>query len=406
MTPIIQFKQVSKLYYLGSKRAYLRYLLPDALQGEVKSRNGQKNGELWALKDFSFEVEPGESVGLIGPNGAGKTTTLSILAGITRPTNGEVHVHGRVGALIQLGAGFHPELTGRENIYLNGVIMGLSTRNINQIIDEIIEFSELEKFIDTPIKRYSSGMNVRLGFSVAVNLNPDILLIDEVLAVGDASFKAKCFGKIRGLRQAGVTVILVSHEMSQIRNLCDRAIFIQNKLIMSGDVNDVIQCYYDGVFSGEQEIEPAYVRSEETLSSASIARISRVELLNQQGELTNQFNTGDALRIRINYQASEAIDKPAFGISIHSDDGLRLFGVNTQSDNYTIRTIEGKGSIEFIISSLPFLHGTYLVSVGLHDQFMGFYDRKTLAYKFFVVKSPPATGMVYPTHEWKLNVTP
>jgi len=401
MTPIIQFKHVSKLFYLGSKRAYLRYLLPDNLQGDVKSRNGQKNGELWALKDFSFEVEPGESVGLIGPNGAGKTTTLSILAGITRPTSGEVHVQGRVGALIQLGAGFHPELTGRENIYLNGVIMGLSTRRIDQIIDEIIAFSELERFIDTPIKRYSSGMNVRLGFSVAVHINPDILLIDEVLAVGDASFKAKCFGKIRGLRQTGVTVILVSHELSQIRNLCDRAIFIQNKLIMSGDVNDVIQCYYDSVFSGEQEIEPTYDKSEETGASASVAHISSVELLNQHGELTNQFNTGDTLRIRINYQAIEPVENPAFGLSIHSDDGFRLFGVNTQSDNFLIQAIEGKGSVEFIISSLPFLHGTYLVSVGLHDQYMGFYDRKTLAYKFYITKSPPASGVIYPVHEWK-----
>jgi ABC-type polysaccharide/polyol phosphate transport system ATPase subunit len=405
MAPIIQFKQVSKLYYLGSKRAYLRYLLPDSLQRETRSTNGQKNGELWALKDFSFEVEPGESVGLIGPNGAGKTTTLSILAGITRPTYGEVHVQGRVGALIQLGAGFHPELTGRENIYLNGVIMGLSTKKINQIIDEIIDYSELEKFIDTPIKRYSSGMNVRLGFSVAVNLNPDILLIDEVLAVGDASFKAKCFGKIRRLRQAGVTVILVSHELSQIRNLCDRAIFIQNKLIMSGEVNDVIQCYYESVFSGEHEDETAYDNREEAGSAATVACISSVEFINKHGEQTNQFNTGDALKIRINYHANETVDNPAFGVSIHSDDGLRLFGVNTQGDNYSIQTIEGEGSIEFIISSLPFLHGTYLVSVGLHDQYMGFYDRKTLAYKFHVAKSPPATGMIYPMHEWKLTET-
>jgi len=248
-------------------------------------------------------------------------------------------------------------------------------------------------------------MNVRLGFSVAVNLNPDILLIDEVLAVGDASFKAKCFGRIRNLRQDGVTVILVSHEMSQIRNLCDRAIFIQNKLMMSGDVNDVIQCYYDSVFSGEQEVESNNGRSEETEFSASVARISGVELFNQHGEPTNQFNTGDTLRIKINYHANEVVDNPAFGVSIHSGDGLRLFGINTRIDNYTIRTIEGKGSIEFIISSLPFLHGTYLVSVGLHDQFMGFYDRKTLAYKFFITKSPPATGMIYPIHEWKIDGT-
>jgi ABC-type polysaccharide/polyol phosphate transport system ATPase subunit len=403
MTPIIQFQNVSKLYYLGSKRAYLRYLLPGSFQRDSKARNGQNDGELWALKDFSFEVEPGESVGLIGPNGAGKTTTLSILAGITQPTSGEATVQGRVGALIQLGAGFHPELTGRENIYLNGVIMGLSTRKINQIIDEIIEFSELEKFIDTPIKRYSSGMNVRLGFSIAVNLNPDILLIDEVLAVGDASFKSKCFGKLRGLRQSGVTVILVSHEMSQIRNLCDRAIFIKNQLIASGDVNDVIQCYYDRVFSGQQELEPKVENSEVSGSSATVARISSVELLNQQGERTNQYTTGETLRIRINYQANEAIESPAFGVSIHSDEGLRLIGVNTQSDNYEIRTIEGKGSIEFIISSLPFLHGSYLVSVGFHDQFMGFYDRKNLAYKFYVTKGPPAAGVIYPDHEWKLT---
>jgi lipopolysaccharide transport system ATP-binding protein len=166
-------------------------------------------GTIWALKDVSFEVRPGEVLGLIGPNGAGKTTTLSLLAGITSPTNGLINVNGRVGALIQLGAGFHHELTGRENIYLNGVIMGLSRRKISQIIDEIIHFAELEKFIDTPIKRYSSGMYVRLGFSVAIHIDPEILLIDEVLAVGDASFKAKCYTKIRNL-ESGITVVLVS----------------------------------------------------------------------------------------------------------------------------------------------------------------------------------------------------
>ena len=408
MAPVIQFKNVSKLFYLGSKRAYLRYLLPNSFQSYKNLKNGGKDDELWALKNFSFEVESGEAVGLIGPNGAGKTTTLSILAGITKPTIGDVRVQGRVGALIQLGAGFHPELTGRENIYLNGVIMGLSTRKINEIVDEIIHFSELEKFIDTPIKRYSSGMHVRLGFSVAVHINPDILLIDEVLAVGDASFKTKCYSMVRKLRQSGVTVILVSHDLSQIRNLCDRAMFLQNQLVMSGDVDDVIQHYYEAVSLKNSEMVPSQggKEPEETdgISNAPV-HISNVEFLNQRGEINDQFNTGDTLRLRISYHADELIEKPAFGISIYSAEGVRLIGVNTRLDNYEVQSIEGDGSIEFIIYDLQLLHGTYIVSITLHDQYMGAYDRKLMAYKFYIAKSPVASGVIFPEHEWKISET-
>jgi ABC-type uncharacterized transport system ATPase subunit len=248
-------------------------------------------------------------------------------------------------------------------------------------------------------------MHVRLGFSVAVHINPDILLIDEVLAVGDASFKAKCYSMVRKLRQSGVTVILVSHDLSQIRNLCDRAMFLQNQLVMSGNVDDVIQHYYEAVSLKNSDMVPSQGGKETDEISNAPVRISNVEFLNQRGEPNDQFNTGDTLRLRISYHADELIEKPAFGISVYSAEGVRLIGVNTRLDNYEVHSIEGDGSIEFIIYDLQLLHGTYFVSITLHDQFMGTYDRKLMAYKFYIAKSPVASGVIFPKHEWKISET-
>ena len=200
MEPVIKFENVSKRYLLGSRRAYVRYLLPNWVQNRLEKRNIQKNGDqnkdFWAVNNVSFNAYPGEVVGIIGPNGSGKTTTLSLLAGITSHTSGKISVKGRIGALIKLGAGFHPDLTGRENIYLNGSILGLRKSEIDQLYEDIVDFSEMEEFIDTPVKRYSSGMYVRLGFAVAVHIDPEILLVDEILSVGDVAFQSRCLNRI------------------------------------------------------------------------------------------------------------------------------------------------------------------------------------------------------------------
>lgn len=412
MNSAIVFDRVYKHYYLGSRRAYARYLVPgrNRAGGDVEKLlvegDSHDKTHVWALKDVSFEVKPGEVLGIIGPNGAGKTTALSLLAGITAPTSGRIAVRGRMSALIRLGAGFHPDLTGRENIYLNASIMGLKKREVAEIVDDIIAFAELERFIDTPVKRYSSGMYVRLGFSVAVHTQPEILLIDEVLAVGDSSFKAKCYAKIRDIRGSGATAILVSHDMSQIKNLCDRAILLDGQIVAEGDVDQVVKAYYQRVFRDQEspahEPSAAAQNNGQNVSTGPI-RITNVSFFKDDVPCIDGFVTGDPLRIRIDYYAEERAPLPAFGVGIHSMDGATLIGTNTKIDEVAIDEIEGTGTVEFVVPSLTLLPGTYLVSVGLHDQFMGFYDRKTMAYRFKIVDGPVSAGVFSPPHRWELR---
>jgi len=233
----ISIQGVSKLFRLQKQRTF-KELLP-ALAG------GQKAVEtFWALQDINLEIKKGETVGIIGPNGAGKSTLLKLMAGVTKPTKGEIKINGQIAPLIELGAGFHPELTGRENVTLNGVILGLSKKEIEEKFKEIVDFAELWEFIDQPIKHYSSGMYLRLAFSVAVHTSPDILLIDEILAVGDSSFQAKCFAKMEEFKKAGVTIILVSHALGQIQSFCTRAVYLnEHRIIMDGKVKQVLEKY-------------------------------------------------------------------------------------------------------------------------------------------------------------------
>ena len=233
----ISIKGVSKLFRLQKQRTF-KELLP-ALAG------GQKAVEtFWALQDINLEIKKGETVGIIGPNGAGKSTLLKLMAGVTKPTKGEIKINGQIAPLIELGAGFHPELTGRENVTLNGVILGLSKKEIEKKFKEIVDFAELWEFIDQPIKHYSSGMYLRLAFSVAVHTNPDILLIDEILAVGDSSFQAKCFAKMEEFKKAGVTIIFVSHALGQIQSFCTRAVYLdEHRIIVDGGVKEVCERY-------------------------------------------------------------------------------------------------------------------------------------------------------------------
>lgn len=242
MSAAIQFDHVSKKFILHHERARSFQELAIGLF----RRNNRSYEEFWALRDVSFTVAPGETVGIIGPNGAGKSTILKLIARIIKPSSGRIAVRGRVGALLELGAGFHPDLTGRENIYLNGSIMGLSRAEIRRRLDDIISFAELERFIDVPVKHYSSGMLVRLGFSVAVHTYPEILLIDEVLAVGDAAFQRKCIERIISIKKSGSTILFVSHDMEAIQMLCDRALWLNNGYLMADDVPSVVISKYLG----------------------------------------------------------------------------------------------------------------------------------------------------------------
>ncbi len=246
---MIDFNSVSKRYKLGFKKDALRDAIPNFFKSPFKKQHKHLEHPeyLWALKDVNFQIKKGEFLGIIGPNGAGKSTILKVISKITRPTQGSVSMNGRVGALIEIGAGFHPDLTGRENIYLNGSILGLRKREIDEKFDNIVKFSELEQFIDTPVKRYSSGMYVRLGFSVAAHLDPDILLIDEVLAVGDMSFQEKCLNRIRQLKKNNTTVVFISHNLDSVQKVCTRAIYLnKGQIISEGETERTIEDYKRG----------------------------------------------------------------------------------------------------------------------------------------------------------------
>ncbi len=275
LTTVIKFKNVSKRYNLGLTRTSLPSVISQWFR---RGDNHSKDQYLWSLKDVSFELSRGELLALIGPNGAGKSTILKLLANITLPTTGRIDINGKLSALIELGAGFHPDLTGRENIYLNGTILGLSRREVDQRFDEIVDFSELERFIDTPVKRYSSGMTVRLGFAVAACIQPDILLVDEVLAVGDASFRQKCVQRIKELLHQGTSLIFVSHDLGLVRSVCNTAIYIEHgEVQLFGGSADVIEAY-NQVIDKKRALQLSQAHSASAESGAEI-EITRVEVL-------------------------------------------------------------------------------------------------------------------------------
>ena len=323
--------------------------------GETNDRENITGEYVWALQDINFEVKQGEVLGIIGKNGAGKSTLLKILSKVTTPTKGVIRTKGRIASLLEVGTGFHPELTGRENIFLNGAILGMTKNDIRKKFDEIVEFSGVGKYIDTPVKRYSSGMYVRLAFAVAAHLEPEILIVDEVLAVGDAEFQKKCLGKMKDVSGEGRTVLFVSHNMGAVRGLCSKAIFLKNgKLELEGQVDTVIAQYLTnptGKFKIGQE------GKEEKLI------IQEVNLINSKGENTQNFKTGESLTVEIKYFARETFERPFFWVGVESQYGS-LFGANMLIDGQCPPKIEGQGIIRCTFKELPLLPQTYSIWVG------------------------------------------
>lgn len=323
--------------------------------------NQKSSDSIWALRDVSFEVKRGEVVGIIGRNGAGKSTLLKILSRITEPTTGAVDIYGRVASLLEVGTGFHPELTGRENIFLNGAILGMRKTEIEKKFDEIVAFAEVEKFIDTPVKRYSSGMYVRLAFAVAAHLEPEILLVDEVLAVGDAAFQKKCLGKMGDVAREGRTVLFVSHNMSAIRGLCKRALWVDaGQVRMDSDANVVVGEYLD--FAYQPEIGQ--------LSSAHMPAnlgIEQVILRNEEGQAATRFRFGENITIEIHYNARERIPSPYFWIAVDSQFGS-LFGASMLFDNLRPQFVEGRGILKCIFQRVKLLPQAYTIWLGARDQ--------------------------------------
>jgi len=365
MQPAIIVDGVSKRYRLGAsvgRPGQLRDALRSVLR---RTRDDDDATTLWALRDVSFSVQPGEVVGLVGRNGAGKSTLLKVVAGITYPTRGAVRVNGRVASLLEVGTGFHEELTGRENVFLNGSILGMTRKQIAARFDEIVDFSGVGRFIDTPIKRYSSGMRLRLGFAVAAHLRSDILIVDEVLAVGDAEFQKKCLAAMSDLHDHGRTVLFVSHNMAAVENLCSRSVWIDGgRVRMDGRSTDVIPAYMESYSDAEAgDLDLARIQHRRGTGEA---RFTGVKFLTPEGQHKGIVRSGDPLVIQLAYEVRERIEAPHFGVSIHSETGAQITDISTWAVGLdTPRLGPGRGTVSVTIDRLPLMPGRYFLSFWL-----------------------------------------
>ena len=372
---VIRVENLGKKYIIGHQKQERYTALRDVLAekarsvGQFFSRNGKQDDptheEFWALKDVSFEVKRGDRVGIIGRNGAGKSTLLKILSRITEPTSGKISIKGRVASLLEVGTGFHPELTGRENIFLNGAILGMSKVEIARKFDEIVAFAEVEKFLDTPVKRYSSGMYVRLAFAVAAHLEPEILIVDEVLAVGDAQFQKKCLGKMEDVAdKEGRTVLFVSHNMSAIRSLCQSCVFLdKGKPKFIGEVEKCIENYFSQVLEASHIHTVIFPKPNPPVLWLESATL----ICNNEPSIN--FSTGDSLSLKLSYCSSELVREPKIGLVIYNSEGNPLLNANNhyQSTTCSLTHPTKKGLIECHLGKVPLMEGKYFISLWLGD---------------------------------------
>lgn len=409
MDNAIKFQDVSKKYRIRHKKLTEKSVVENkTLWSRFLSigRNGRLSKEdFWALRGVSFEIKKAETVGIIGPNGAGKSTILKLLAGVTRPALGKVTINGRVGALIELGAGFHPELTGRENIYLNASIMGMRKREIDEKFDEIVEFSELGNFIDTPVKRYSSGMYVRLGFAVAINTRPEILLVDEILAVGDKSFQRKSFQKLEQMKRDGITFILVSHNLFQVENICDRVIYLNHgTIIQQGDVKEAISRYVDDTVLDSRGAAENF---------GSEISLADVRIIDDAGVEREGFEPGEPFTIEIDYDARIPVEAPTF-VSIVRQGEFRIFSTNTLAYQKDLGVLQGKGTVRCRVTDLHLMPNSYEVDVAVWDKQQvrhlssltnkaSINIRMPSGKEFFPYRASGNMGVVYGLSEWDMK---
>jgi lipopolysaccharide transport system ATP-binding protein len=371
----IRVENLGKRYRIGKQERYqtLRDTLTDTVTAPLRwlrhGRSANGNGtpdHIWALKDVSFEIPRGEVVGIIGRNGAGKSTLLKVLSRITEPTEGRAKIHGRVGSLLEVGTGFHPELTGRENIYLNGAILGMKRAELQRRFDEIVAFAEVEKFIDTPVKHYSSGMHVRLAFAVAAHLEPEILIVDEVLAVGDQQFQRKCLGKLESVAHGGRTVALVSHNMAAIQSLCSSAVLLDGGTVrMAGRTSDVLSVYQDSWGGPVSPDEVGVLYSAEREHSSAF-QVLRIEMLDAAGNPKPELRTWDYVRIRVHYGSTEELPNISVVLRISSRDGVPLLLTSTQPDHDVALSVKpGSHFIDCEFPSWPFSGGQFAIASAL-----------------------------------------
>jgi ABC-type polysaccharide/polyol phosphate transport system ATPase subunit len=391
----LKFDGVSKKYKIREE-AESNALQPKLLR---KLHNlWRRSKEFWALRDVSFEVERGESLGIIGHNGAGKSTVLKLLSNITAPSRGEIQINGSLSALIEVGSGFHPELTGRENIYLNGSILGMRRREITEKLESIVEFAGIKPFLDLPVKRYSSGMYVRLGFSIAAHLDPDILLLDEVLAVGDLAFQAKCLQRIEDLRRSGTTIVFISHDLGAVQRLCKRALLMQQgEIVASGSSFDVVNEYRHTA----SDFSPPELHGQLISKGAEITSLGFFDL---DGKQTETYDTGAPVQARLEYFAREPIKDCVFEIHFLSGDREMQCQFTTEVSGEQIDLEPGTGGVEFSCAEIGLLPGIYYVDATIKHRAAPEGSHIDWQYHRAVLRVDPGRmvyGRFYMPHEWR-----
>jgi len=444
----IEVTNVTKVYRKYARRKQFATIKSAILSGTLVS-DLNPDDTFHALKGVSFSVRPGCTFGIVGRNGSGKSTALKVVAGITKPTTGTVSVQGRISALIELGAGFHPEISGRENVFINGIMLGLTKREITKRFDEIVEFAELEDFIDAPVKTYSSGMYMRLGFAVAIHVDPDVLLIDEVLAVGDESFTHKCLDKFAEFRRRNRTVLLVTHSLNLVERFCDEALWLnEGRARAMGDPRRVVSSYITDVEKQEErhmaatdararaaidqrdgstelapsaqplapspqatappaaqaaEPPPDMFQATEGRWGSREAEITGVELVGEDGQPAHVFFSGERVEIRLAVNAAAPLTDFVVGIGIFNIDGVCAFGTNTNIEELKSDRLEGEGRVTFAVDALDLVAGTYKLDVALH-KLDGFpYDYHRLLYSFRVKSRTQDAGIYRPRHAWSFD---
>jgi ABC-type polysaccharide/polyol phosphate transport system ATPase subunit len=411
----IDVAHVSRVYQKYSAKHRFQTFKSALLKGDL-FRSLRSDELVMALNDVSLRVEKGKTFGLIGENGSGKSTLLKVVSGIAKPTSGTVTVRGKISALIELGAGFHPEISGRENVFINGIMLGLSKKEISDKFDEIVRFAELEDFIDAPVKTYSSGMYMRLGFSVAINVNPDVLLIDEILAVGDASFVPKCLDRIDDFRRRKKTILFVSHDLATVEKICDRVAWLKNGRVQAlGEPKRVIDRYLqdiadkkEGEFRKKQEgVDIEHVTAEEGRREARWGKrgveITRVTLKDAAGRPKHVFSPEEGMRIDLEVKAREPQKDFVFGIGVFNSQGISCYGTNTALEAFRPVRIDGRAKVVCRIKRLNLINGTYYLDIAVHKADGTPYDYHRNLYSFLVASRHTDVGVARLDHRWAFS---
>ena len=427
MNAAIEVSRASKIYRRYSHRKQFATLKSALLSGSLISHL-RPDETFTALNDVTLTVPKGRTLGVIGRNGSGKSTLLKLVAGISKPTSGTVKVDGRVSALIELGAGFHPEISGRENVFINGIMLGLTKREVARRFDEIVEFAELKDFIDAPVKTYSSGMYMRLGFAVAINVDPDVLLVDEVLAVGDEGFTHKCLDKFGEFRRRGKTILLVTHSLGLVERFCDEALWLDaGRVKGSGDPKRIVDAYRTDVERSEEQhlasadakvqeavvaesAEPATSAEPRDMFQAAEGRwgsreveITDVSFIGADGQPGHVFRSGERLEVHIRLRAPLPIEDFVIGVGIFNTEGVCCYGTNTSIEELTSERLSGETEAVFSIDSLDLVEGTYKMDVAVHRLDGYPYDYHRLLHTFRVKSRAKDVGIYRPRHTWQFK---